>query len=317
MSSPLFAIGRQSAAGAAANDADWAILPEKRVFRRDREAAALLLIASAVFLALALASFSKDPANLDAHGADWVGPAGRSIASLLVSGIGIVACAAPIELLLMALPLFRDRPSVASIARIGGDIIVIFILCALTHVSMPNTRAFGAMPAAGIIGELFGEIMRSLFSTAGSYIIGITAVGLILIARASFSFISLARKAGEGTGLAAGKAADGMRALRDAWTSARKIERTRADEARAVDQTIHIDTSGADQAILAAIDDDVACACRDAEVASKARLAQDAVPFLRSRGADPVCGSYGCSARHQSNIDTAITRDAEHGGRCR
>ena len=38
----------------------------------------------------------------------------------------------------------------------------------------------------GSVGELFGEVMRALFSTIGSYIIGLTVVGLILIGRAAF-----------------------------------------------------------------------------------------------------------------------------------
>jgi DNA segregation ATPase FtsK/SpoIIIE, S-DNA-T family len=220
-----------------------------------------VLIASAVFAAFALASFSKNPDVPEIRGADWVGPTGAALAGFLVSAVGIVAWTAPLELVLMALPLFRNRPSVASVARIGGDLIVIFILAALAHVAVPDARAFGAMPIAGLVGELFGELMRSLFSTAGSYIIGLTAVGLILIARASFSFIALARRAGSGTGVAAQTAAAGIKSLGQAWSAARDVERQRADE----EASIPIDTSGADHAILATIDQDVASARREAE----------------------------------------------------
>ena len=44
-----------------------------------------------------------------------------------------------------------------------------------------------------MVGELFGEIARSLFSTVGSFLVGFALVGLILIGRASFSFIALMR----------------------------------------------------------------------------------------------------------------------------
>ncbi|MBI5538075.1 MAG: DNA translocase FtsK [Deltaproteobacteria bacterium] len=262
MSVPLFATrriaGNLPCEVAAARTAE----PEKAAFRRGREAAALLLIASAVYVALALSSFSKNPDMPEIQGANWVGPVGASIAGFLVSAIGVVAWAAPVELVVMALPLFRNRPSIASVARIGGDLVVIFILAALAHVSMPDAHAFGAMTAAGLVGELFGELMRSLFSTVGSYIIGLTAVGLILIARASFSFIALARRASSGTGVAAHTAAAGLRSIGQAWSAARDLERRRADQDGV---SIPIDTSRADRAILAAIDEDVSTARKQAE----------------------------------------------------
>lgn len=262
MTAPLFATRRIPG-----NPADAAALPrldapEPAVFRRGREAASLLLVATAVFVTLALASFSKNPDVPEISGTNWVGPVGASLASFLVSCVGLLAWATPVELIAMAVPLFKDRPSIATIARIGGDLVVIFVLAALVHVSAPDALAFGAMPAAGLVGELFGELMRSLFSTAGSYIIGLTAVGLILIARASFSFISLARKAGQGTGAAAHTAASGLRNLQQAWSAARDLERSRAE---GDDLPIVIETSGADRAILAGIDDDVKAAAREAE----------------------------------------------------
>jgi S-DNA-T family DNA segregation ATPase FtsK/SpoIIIE len=285
MSVPLFAT-RRIAGNLPAPEAQGRTAgAETAVFRRGREAAALLLIAAAVFLALGLASYHRNPEMPEISGADWVGPVGASLAGALVAAIGLVAWTAPLELLLMAMPLFRNRPSIASIARIGGDLVVIFVLAALVHVSMPDALAFGAMPAAGLVGELFGELMRSLFSTAGSYIIGLTAVGLILIARASFSFIALARRAGSGTGCAAQSAAAGIRSIGQAWSTARELERQRADE---ISTPIPIETAGADKAILAVIDEDVASARRSAE--SKATAADFEFALSASDSTpDPPC----------------------------
>ena len=36
------------------------------------------------------------------------------------------------------------------------------------------------MPIGGTFGELFGEVLRSLFSTVGSYLVGFALLGLIL-----------------------------------------------------------------------------------------------------------------------------------------
>ncbi|MCU0694179.1 MAG: DNA translocase FtsK, partial [Polyangiaceae bacterium] len=104
-------------------------------------------------------------------------------------------------------------------------------------------------------------LMRSLFSTVGSYLIGTTIIALVLIARASFSFISVAKRAGETTEVAARRGADGVRALTDAWNMARAIEKKRAGH---TNTPIPIRTDRCDEAIFAAIDQDVAQATREA-----------------------------------------------------
>ena len=201
--------------------------PSVRAFRFGREVAALMLVATSVFLVLALASFSKDPLVPEAVGANWVGPAGASFAELFVASIGIAAWSVPVELILVALPLLRDKPTIGTAARIGGDTIVILVVAALIHVSLTPSTAFGAMPIGGSVGELFGELLRSLFSVAGSYLVGGTLIVLVLIMRASFSFISFAQRAGKSTERAATHSANGWRAIKSAWQRARDIEKQR------------------------------------------------------------------------------------------
>ncbi|MFO0661046.1 MAG: DNA translocase FtsK 4TM domain-containing protein, partial [Polyangiaceae bacterium] len=201
-------------------------------FQRGREAAALLLFTGAVFTVLALLSFQGHPLDPSIHGPDWVGPVGESWARLIVSSVGVTAWFVPFELLLLVWPLLKNRASVATIARIAGDTLVVLIGASLVHVASPHSAAFGAMPMAGSLGELFGEIMRSLFSTAGSFLIGLSAIGLILIGRASFSFIAWAQKATRGTEVAASKAASGARAVAEAWEKASDLrKKTEAKQA--------------------------------------------------------------------------------------
>ena len=273
MAAPMTASGSQAPRLERTSNRDAVSRRETYAFRRGREASALLLVVGAVFLTLALASFAHDPAVPEVIGPNWVGPAGASLAQVFVSIIGIAAWTVPVELVLISLPLFRNRPSMASIARIGGDSILILVLAALIHVAFPASSAFGAMAVGGSVGELFGELMRSLFSTAGSYLIGLTVIALVLIARASFSFISFAQRAGETTGHAAAKGADGMRALKDAWQRARDIEKRRA-----TGQPIPISAPDHDDAILA-IDDEVAAAAEQAKerAAEQAAIDIDAV----------------------------------------
>ena len=110
------------------------------------------------------------------------------------------------------------------------------------------------MTLGGAVGELFGEVMRSLFSAIGSYIIGLTVVSLILVQRATFSFIELVERMRRWLETASEKGTFGLRALASAWQKAREIERasTKDEKAeRAADAKI-VATPAAD-AIIAAL----------------------------------------------------------------
>ncbi|MCS6901296.1 MAG: DNA translocase FtsK [Myxococcales bacterium] len=208
-------------------------------YARGREAAALLLFVSAIFLVLALASFEGDPQTPQVEGANWIGPVGASCARFFLGAIGVTAWVIPVELLLLAWPLLKDRASIATLTRLAGDFLVILVIAALVQVAFPGASVHGAMPAAGSFGELFGELMRSLFSTIGSFLIGFTIIGLILIGRASFSFIAWMQKATQGTELAAAKAAQGAKVVAQAWASAAELRRQREQQAPKLTPVIH------------------------------------------------------------------------------
>src|SRR5258708_4820629 len=77
---------------------------------------------------------------------------------------------------------------------------------------------------SGLVGELFGELMRSLFSTIGSFLVGFASIGLVLIARASFSFIALMRFVGRFSTKVGGGAKNGAQRALEGWRAAREIE---------------------------------------------------------------------------------------------
>jgi S-DNA-T family DNA segregation ATPase FtsK/SpoIIIE len=242
------------------------------------------LFAASVFAGLALASFRADPLQPEIAGGDWVGPVGASLAHGAVSLLGLVAWCVPIELALFAAPLLRRRASIANVARLAGDVLVACVVSALFHIAVPQATVFGAMPIGGTFGELFGEVLRSLFSTVGSYIIGLTVIGLILIGRASFSFIAWVERAGRGTEMAASKARDGARAVAGAWAQARDIERERAEKLRRAGEP-KIDSSGHDQAIIAALAEE------DNETASPPPLRIAESPSIGTPTPNPIPGT--------------------------
>ncbi len=238
MTSRLVAAGSQASRGAqgSARGTLTAPLPmassasRAQVYARGREVAALLLFTSAVFLTLSLASFQASPSDPSVRGADWIGPVGASLARSLVNAIGVAAWTVPLECVVLVWPLLKNRASIATVARLAGDFLVVLIVASLLHVATPERTAFGAMPVCGSLGELFGEVLHSLFSSVGSFLVGLTAIALILIQRASFSFITTAQRATRGTEQAAGKLKGGLRFLAAAWERASAL-RPSAQEA--------------------------------------------------------------------------------------
>jgi DNA segregation ATPase FtsK/SpoIIIE, S-DNA-T family len=214
-------------------------------FARGREVAALLLWTFALFLSLALASYAGDPAAVaPVAGADgvipppavigenWVGPVGALVARAFVTLVGVAAWVVPLEALLLGIPYVRGRKTNATPARLAGDILMVVIGAALVQVGGPGKMLFGLHPAGGMVGELFGELARSLFSTVGSFLVGLALLGLILIARATFSFIALVRWVGRLGSASAEKTAHGARSVAGAWAKARELDREKEEQRR-------------------------------------------------------------------------------------
>jgi S-DNA-T family DNA segregation ATPase FtsK/SpoIIIE len=227
----------------------------------------MMLIASALFSALALASFRGDPLRPEVVGPDWVGPAGALVAGAMVQAIGLAAWFFPIELALIASPLLNGKPSIAGVTRIAGDVVVCFILAALAEVAFPKATAFGGMPLGGLVGELFGEVLRTLFSTIGSYIIGLTIVALILVGRATFSFIEWVKRLERTFVLLGERGAFGLKALVSAWATAREIDKKRDDDAKKLHVGPRIALPNADEAIIAALTEDEEAERKSMEIA--------------------------------------------------
>ena len=218
---------------------------QPQTFARGREVTALLLWTFAVFLSLALASYAGDPAAPPITdgppaflGENWVGPVGAAVAKAFVTLVGVAAWVVPVEALLLGIPYVRGRKTNATPARLAGDLLMVVIGAALVQVGGPGKMAFGHHPAGGMIGELFGELARSLFSTVGSFLVGFALLGLILIGRATFSFIALVRWIGRLGSVSAEKTAIGARSVAGAWAKARELDREKEAQRRKDEEPI-------------------------------------------------------------------------------
>ena len=231
-------------------------------FARGREVAALVLWTLAVFFALALASYLGEPVpSIEADavpiiGENWVGPVGASIARCFVSLVGTMSWVVPFEALLLGIPFVTGKKSTMTATRFASDIMLVVIGAALIQVGWPKQMAFGHFPAGGQVGELFGEVARSLFSTVGSFLVGFAGAGLILIARASFSFIALMRAISRIARLVVAKLRGASHSLADAWTKARELERVRSEERRLADEPL-IALPDHDQAMILTGEDEL------------------------------------------------------------
>ncbi len=287
-------------------------------YGRTREVAALVLWTLAVFFVLALASYQGDPGASGAAaptppGSDWVGPVGAFGARSLASLVGLVAWGLPLELVLMGVPLVRGKPSPATAGRIAGDLLLAVVTAALIQVGSPGRTAFGTHPAGGLVGELFGELARSLFSTAGSFLVGFACLGLILIGRAAFSFIALARLLARLATRAAAWTAGATTAVREAWRQARALEKERQARARLAAEP-KIDTTPRDEAIVAALPldlDEGVVEALVADPAPKRRARKPPAPKPAKDAPSPAPVPAEAAVEEPANKNDAPPRDEE------
>ncbi|MEO8183785.1 MAG: DNA translocase FtsK [Deltaproteobacteria bacterium] len=204
--------------------------PAPSRFPLGREAAALLLLATAVYLALALASLESPAFGPEGQAGNWVGPVGAWLAEAFVTGFGAAAWLLPLELVLMAAPAFRDeQPRAATLGqRLAGDLVLWILLSSLLHVALPDSLYQGRGPFGGNVGLFFGEILRALFSTLGSFLVGGTAVALLLVARSTFSFIEWCDRAAAALRRLRRVCLQWFARVARAWREARRLRRAGA-----------------------------------------------------------------------------------------
>jgi S-DNA-T family DNA segregation ATPase FtsK/SpoIIIE len=219
-----------------------------------REASSLLLIAGAAYLVLALAGIRIDPNDLSVQGADWGGAVGTGIGMLLARGFGFAAWFVPVELGVVALPLFRPGRMPVTSLRLAGDLVLMILVASLVHIAAPDAAAFGGGTSGGNVGLFFGELMRALFSAIGSFLVGGTAVGLILIGRSQLSFIAWIDRLGRAALWIKAKVFAAFGRVGGAWREAKIVRQEREDEARASALPV-IDVRSKDDVILAHLED--------------------------------------------------------------
>ena len=193
---------------------------------RRHEVLGLFALAGTILTGLAL--FSYDAREVD----NVIGFLGQSIASVLATAFGVAAWFVPLELALLTGRLFRRSRSPLGLARLASTVVVVLIGCAMVHLAMPEDEVMGGHLPGGLLGEVLGELMRSLFGLVGSFVVGLTILLVTMVLRTSLSVIGVSKQVAGVAKKSGEKAKEGIGQVASALREARELELREREEER-------------------------------------------------------------------------------------
>lgn len=193
---------------------------------RRHEVLGLFALAGTILTGLAL--FSYDAREVD----NVIGFLGQSIASVLATAFGVAAWFVPLELALLTGRLFRRSRSPLGLARLASTVVVVLIGCAMVHLAMPEDEVMGGHLPGGLLGEVLGELMRSLFGLVGSFVVGLTILLVTMVLRTSLSVIGMGKQVAGVAKKSGEKAKEGIGQVASALREARELELREREEER-------------------------------------------------------------------------------------
>ncbi len=215
--------------------------PAERTGRIWTEAYGIGLLATAAILLLCLVSYhpadveSTGLANMTGRTHNLIGPVGAHLADLALWLFGsasflLSACLAGFG----AAFLFSRRVRVSG-RSVGGGLLLLLTVSALAHL-LAGRRTVLFHAAGGLLGELSGEVLRSLFSTVGTYVLSGAALAVAVVLLVDLSLGALLRRIGQG--VRAVFVALGRR-IRDAWTRWRQERQERREQLARLREALH------------------------------------------------------------------------------
>ncbi|HEX2675513.1 MAG TPA: DNA translocase FtsK 4TM domain-containing protein, partial [Polyangiales bacterium] len=221
---------------------------------RRHEILGILCFAAALLSGLALCSYDMR------GGANWIGPLGEGLASALVTGFGLTALVVPFELLWAAAYCVKLRPALSGVAHAASVLTHLLLGCALLHLALHDVPVFGGHLAGGAIGEVLGEVLRSIVGTVGAYVVCVSALLITLVLRTSISVVGVSKSVvgfsavrGKGAAVSMREAAS---KLWSAWQAAKEIERQEREKARIAAEPKITQTSPGTAIVLDGEDED-------------------------------------------------------------
>ncbi|MGB5704934.1 MAG: DNA translocase FtsK 4TM domain-containing protein [Polyangiales bacterium] len=206
---------------------------------RRQDVFAILTLTATVLLTLSLISYDARNGS-----ANLVGPVGHRLARALMLAFGLVAWFLPLEGGLLTYRLFRRRSAMLGVATMASTLVLVVIGAALAHLLIEPQAVWGASPG-GAVGELLGEVLRSLLGFYGTVIIGFAVLGISVILRTPWTLEEISAAFARLSHAALAKVQSVFVALREAWAEARDIheEEIRASQPRIMG--VRVDEEGA------------------------------------------------------------------------
>ncbi len=184
---------------------------------RRQDVLAILTLTATVLLTLALISYDARNGS-----ANLVGPVGHRFARALMLAFGLVAWFLPLEGGLLTYRLFRRRSAMLGLATMASTLVLVIVGAALGHILIEPQAVWGASPG-GAVGELLGEVLRSLLGFYGTVIIGFAILGTAVILRTPWTLEEAAQAFVRVGHAAWAKVQSVFIALREAWAEAREL----------------------------------------------------------------------------------------------
>ena len=157
------------------------------------EAIGFVCLATAVFLAVALISYTAaDPNPFDfaanAPIQNWAGPVGATLAALAFQLVGVGAWLCAFVLALVGWNRIRRRKIESPFTKTLGIVTLTASVCGLTTMGLGTiSYGGGAFAAGGIVGSLTSVSLLSAFGPVGGPLVAVTAALLAIIAATRLS----------------------------------------------------------------------------------------------------------------------------------
>jgi DNA segregation ATPase FtsK/SpoIIIE, S-DNA-T family len=167
--------------------------------RRFNELIGFCLIAAALLLFLALASYSPLDPSLNTAGAmaagtpthNWIGRVGALISDLALQLFGIAVFSIPVMIALLGLRWFRSRPMVSPLEKLLGALILLLFVPALIALLPGHLRWMHAIAIEGLLGKIVGDFLVHYFNVLGAYLVALCVIAAALYLGTAFSFTDL------------------------------------------------------------------------------------------------------------------------------
>lgn len=164
--------------------------------RRFNELIGFVLIASALLLFLALASYSPLDPSLNTASAmggnesthNWIGRVGALISDGLLQIFGIAVFSQPVMLGALGLRWFRSRNINSPVEKALGALVLLIFTPALIALLPGHVRWLNAISIEGVLGRIFGDFLIHYFNLIGAYLVSLSVIAAALYLCTTFSF---------------------------------------------------------------------------------------------------------------------------------